>query len=168
MRTVGVLVAVALAIALQTFFSRLVVNGTAAVDLVLVVVVYVALSAGPGAAMVTGSLAGLVQDALSSGVIGMGALAKSTVGFFAGVFGQQFIVTASLPRVVMFLAATLVHAGVFMGLYALLGLRTFPTPWMGVAGQAVGNAVIGMVAFTIIEALPGVVERRRAARRTRH
>ena len=36
-----------------------------------------------------------MQDALSSGVIGIGGLAKTVVGFLAGVIGQQFIVTAA-------------------------------------------------------------------------
>src|SRR5688572_32793965 len=108
--------------------------------------------------MLAGSLAGIIQDALSSGVIGIGGLAKSIVGFLAGVIGQQFIVTAALPRLVMFLGATAAHAFVFMGLYATLGLRTFPSPYMAVLGQAAGNAVIGMIAFWVIEALPGVVE----------
>lgn len=165
MKAAGVLVAIALALALQTTLARFVVGGTAAIDLVLVVVVYVALTTGPGTGMLAGSVAGLVQDALSSGVIGIGGLAKSIVGFIAGVIGQQFIVTAALPRFVMFLAATVVHSAVFMGLYVLLGLRTFTAPYKAVLSQAVGNAVIGMIAFTIIEALPGMVERRRVRRR---
>jgi len=45
-RVAGVLVAVALAIAMQTTLDRLVVGGTVAVDLVLVAVVYVALTMG--------------------------------------------------------------------------------------------------------------------------
>jgi rod shape-determining protein MreD len=166
MRAAGVLVAIALALALQTTLARFVVGGTAAIDLVLVVVVYVALTTGPGTGMLAGSVAGLIQDALSSGgVIGIGGLAKSLVGFFAGMIGQQFIVTAALPRFVMFLAATIVHAVVFMGLYTVLDLRTFGSPYAAVLSQALGNAAVGMIAFTIVEALPGVVERRRVRRR---
>jgi len=164
-KAVGVLIAIALALALQTTLARFLVGGTAAVDLVLVVVIYVALTSGPMTGMFAGSLAGLVQDALSSGVIGIGGLAKSVVGFVAGAIGQQFIVTAALPRLVMFLAATAVHAAMFMGLYVLLGLRSFPSPWAAIASQAVGNAAVGMIAFTLIESLPGVVERRRMRRR---
>jgi len=164
-RAAGVLIAIALALALQTTLARFVVGGTAAIDLVLVVVVYVALTTGPGTGMLAGSVAGLIQDALSSGVIGIGGLAKSLVGFLAGMIGQQFIVTAALPRFVMFLAATVVHSAVFMGLYAVLDLRTFERPYAAVLSQAIGNAAAGMIAFTIIEALPGVVERRRIRRR---
>ena len=165
MKAVGVLIAIALALALQTTLARFLVGGTAALDLVLVVVTYVALTSGPVTGMFAGSLAGLVQDALSSGVIGIGGLAKSIVGFLAGAIGQQFIVTAALPRFVMFVAATALHAAVFMGLYVLLGLRSFSSPWAAIASQALGNAMAGMIAFTIIESLPGMVERRRMRRR---
>jgi rod shape-determining protein MreD len=164
-RALGVLAAIALAIALQTTLARVLVGGSAAIDLVLVAVVYVALTTGPVGGLLAGSAAGLIQDSLSSGVVGIGGLAKSIVGFLAGAFGQQFIVTAALPRLVMFVAATAVHAAVFMGLYELLGLRAFPSPWKAVTTQALGNALVGIVAFTIIESLPGMLERRRNRRR---
>jgi rod shape-determining protein MreD len=167
MKAAGVFVAIALALALQTTLGNALVSGTAAVDLVLVAVVYVALTSGPGAGMIAGSLAGLAQDFLSSGVVGIGGLAKCVVGFVVGGVGQQFIVTAALPRLVMFIGATFAHAAIFMGLYVLLGLRTFQAPWAGVLGQAVGNSIVGMVAFTIVESLPGAIERRRSARRSR-
>ena len=164
MRAVGILVSIALALALQTTLARFLISGTAAIDLVLVAVVYVALTTGPSGGMLAGSAAGLIQDALSSGVIGIGGLAKSVVGFLVGAIGQQFIVTAALPRLVMFVAATALHAALFMGLYVGLGLRTFPSPWKAVASQALGNAVVGLIAFAIIESLPGIVERRRGRR----
>jgi rod shape-determining protein MreD len=115
--------------------------------------------------MLAGSVAGLIQDALSTGVVGIGGLAKAIVGFLVGAIGQQFIVTAALPRLVMFITATAAHLAIFMGLYVALGVRTFPSPWRAMLTQALGNAVVGMIAFTIIESLPGIAERRRVRRR---
>jgi rod shape-determining protein MreD len=161
-RAAGILVAVAVALALQTTLSRVAIRSTVAVDLVLVVVVYVALTSGPATGLLTGAFAGLVQDSLSSSVIGIGGLAKTIVGFLAGIIGSQFIVAQSLPRFVVFFGATVLHAIVFMGLYVLLGLRQFGTPYAAVAGQAAANAVIGVVAFQLVELLPGAVERRKA------
>ena len=161
MKAVGVIIAIALALALQTTLARFIVGGTAALDLVLVVVTYVALTSGPVTGMLAGSLAGIIQDALSSGLVGIGGLAKTIVGFLVGAIGQQFIISAALPRLVIFLGATLLHAAVFMGLYVALGLRTFSSPWTAVISQALGNAAVGLIAFAIIESLPGVVERRR-------
>ena len=168
MKVVGALIATALALALQMTLARFLVGGTVALDLVLVVVVYVALTGGPVTGMVAGSLAGILQDALSSGVIGVGGLAKSIVGFLVGAIGQQFIVTATLPRLVMFAAATAVHAAVFMGFYVLMGLRSFPSPWAAIVSQALGNATVGLIAFTAVESLPGAVERRRLSRRPKY
>ena len=167
MKAAAVSVAIVLALALQTSLARFAVRGMVALDLVLIVVVYVALTSGPVRGMVAGSVAGLAQDALSSGTLGIGGLAKTIVGFVAGVIGQQFIVTAAFPRFVMFVAATIVHAGVFMGLYLLLGLRDFPAPCVAVLSQSVANAVVGMIAFTIVEEFPGAIERRRSSTRAR-
>ena len=164
MRAAGVILAVVAALALQTTLARFLVRGAAAIDLVLVVVVYVALTFGPATGLLTGTFAGIVQDALSHGIIGIGGLAKTIVGFLAGVVGTQFIVANSLPRFVVFFGATVLHAVVFMGLYVLLDVRHFGTPYAAVAGQATANAIVGVVAFQLVELLPGAVERRRAVR----
>jgi rod shape-determining protein MreD len=164
-RAAWVLLATALALTLQTTLARFVIRGTVAVDLVLVVVIYAALASGPVTGLLTGAFAGLVQDALSSGgVIGIGGLAKTVVGFLAGVVGTQFIVTQSLPRFVVFFGSTIVHGVVFIGLYELLDLRPFGTPYAAVLGQAAGNAVVGVLAFQLVELLPGALARRRAAK----
>ena len=167
MRAAAVFIAIALALALQTMISRFVVGGITAVDLVLIVVVYVALTTGPVTGMLAGSFAGIIQDALSTGTIGIGGLAKAIVGFVAGVVGQQFIVTAPFPRFVMFIAASIVHSALFMGMYMLLGLKDFSSPWAAVLSQSIANAVVGMIAFTIVEALPGAMERRKFSNRAR-
>ena len=159
MKAAGVVLATALALALQTTLA-----GTDAVDFVLVVVVYVALTSGPVTGLLTGTFAGLVQDALASGVIGIGGLAKTIVGFLAGIIGTQFIVAQPVPRFVVFFGATILHAAVFYGLYLVLNQRQFGSAYAAIAGQALSNALVGVVAFQLVELLPGVVERRRAAK----
>jgi rod shape-determining protein MreD len=163
-RAAGVILAVVVALALQTTLAPFLARGPAAVDLVLVAVVYVALTAGPVTGMFSGALAGLVQDVLSTGIIGVGGLAKTIVGFVSGIVGTQFIVAQPLPRFVVFLAATVLHAVVFMGLYVLLDARHFGTPYAAVTRQALANAFIGVVAFQLVEMLPGAVDRRRTAK----
>lgn len=164
MRSAAALAAILVAIALQTTLASLVFQGTAAIDLVLIVVVFVAIKSGPVTGLLGGTVAGLIQDALSSGILGIGGLAKTIIGFLSGVLGTQFIVTAPLPRFLLLLLATGLHAAIFMGLYTLLNLRQFEAPWPAVAGQALGNAFVGVVAFTLVEWIPGFVDRRRARR----
>ena len=164
MKTAGVILAIAFALVLQSTLTRFIVRGTVAVDLVLVVVVYVALSSGPVTGLLAGTIAGLIQDSLATGLIGIGGLAKTLVGFLAGIIGTQFIVARPVPRFVVFFAATVLHQTVTIGLGVLLGLRPFGAPYASVAGQALGNAVVGVAAFQLVELLPGAVERRRTAR----
>lgn len=167
MKAAGVILTVTLALVLQTTLARYAIRSSSAVDLVLVVVVYVALTSGAATGLLSGTFAGLAQDALSSQVIGIGGLSKTLVGFLAGLIGTQFIVAQPLPRFVVFFGATVLNAAVFMGLYVLLDLRQFGSPIASVAGQALGNALVGVVAFQFVEVLPGALERRRAARTRR-
>ena len=164
MKTAVALAAIVAALALQTTLAGLVFRGTAALDLVLVVVIYFSLVSGPATGVLAGSVAGLIQDSLSSGILGIGGLAKTIVAFLAGLIGTQFIVTAPLPRFLVFVLGTALHAAIFMGLYVLLDLRQFPNPYGGIAGQAVGNGFVGVVGFQLIEWLPGFVARRRAVK----
>jgi len=156
--------AILIAIALQTTLSTFGFGGGTSIDLVLIVVVYVGIKSGASTGLLAGTVAGLIQDALSSGILGIGGLAKTIVGFLAGFLGTQFIVTAPLPRFLLLLVATALHAAIFMGLYTLLNLRQFPAPYPSIVAQAVGNAFVGVVAFQLIEWFPGFVDRRRAGR----
>jgi rod shape-determining protein MreD len=167
-KAAAALAAVAVALALQTTLASLVVRGNAALDLVLIVVVYIALMSGPVTGLLLGSVAGLTQDVLSSGIIGIGGLAKTVIGFAAGLLGTQFIVTAPLSRFLVFVFTTALHAAIFMGLYVLLGLRDFESPYAAVMSQAIGNGLLGVVLAQVVELLPGLRERRRARRGKRH
>lgn len=164
MRTAVAMAAILIALGLQTTLSSQGWGNGAALDLVLIVVVYVAIKSGPSTGLLAGTMAGLIQDSLSSGILGIGGLAKTIVGFLAGVLGSQFIVTAPLPRFLLLLMATALHAAIFMGLYTVLNLRQFSAPYSAVLAQAVGNAFVGVVAFQVIEWFPGFVDRRRAGR----
>jgi rod shape-determining protein MreD len=161
-RTVRIFVTVVIAVWLQMALRNMLVLGTAPLDLVLVAVVYIALTSGPTMGLVAGACAGLAQDSLSSGIIGIGGLAKTVVGFVVGQASTQFIVSGAVPRFVTFVSSTIIHGVIFMGLNELLGLAHFGFPWGGVLGQGLANAVVGIVILQAIELLPGAMERRQA------
>jgi rod shape-determining protein MreD len=161
---VAALVATVVALAVQTTLMGFLFPGTPAVDLLLVLPVYIALTSGPAAGLVTASVAGLIQDSLSSGIVGIGALAKTVVAYVAGIASTQFILNGALQRFLTFFLATIAHSAIFIGLYTLLGVRQFPAPVREVLTQAVGNGIVGVVGFQIVESLPGFLARRRAAR----
>jgi rod shape-determining protein MreD len=161
-KTAGVLLALAGALALQTTLAGLTIGSTTAVNLVLVAVIYVALAFGPVAGLLAGSAGGLIQDALAGGVVGLGGFSKTLVGFVIGILGAQFIVAQWFPRFVMFVSGTLIHELCYQALYALVESRSFRMPWSATLIQAAVNALIGVLAFAIIENGPGLVQRRRA------
>ena len=115
--------------------------------------------------LLAGTLAGLVQDALSTRHDRHRRPGQDAwSGFLAGIIGTQFIVARPLPRFLVFFGATLLHQTITIGLGVVLGLRALGSPYAAVAGQALGNAVVGMAAFQLVELLPGAVERRRMAK----
>ena len=161
MKTAAVLAALFASLALQSTLAGLHIGGTTVVNLVLVVVVYVGLAFGPASGLVTGTAGGLVQDALAGGIIGIGGFAKTLVGFMVGVLGAQFIVTRPIPRFVMFLGATAVHEVCFQALYAVVESRSFRVPYSPTVTQGLVNAVVGVLAFQLVEQGPQMLQRRR-------
>ena len=165
MRGAAALAAILIAIAVQTTLGGYIFRGSSpAIDLVLIVVVYVAIKSGPVTGLLAGTVAGLIQDALSGGILGIYGLAKTLIGFLAGLLGTQFIVTAPLPRFLILIVATALHAAIFIGLNTLLNLQQVHAAYGSIAGQSFGNALVGLVAFQMIEWFPGFVDRRRAGR----
>jgi rod shape-determining protein MreD len=158
-KSAGVLAALAVALALQTTLARFSIGGNTAVDLVLVVVIYVALAGGPVTGLLAGTAGGLAQDALGGGLVGVGGLAKTLAGFVVGIVGAHFIVAQPVPRFVVFVVATLVHAACFYGLYALIEPRGFPV--VAALTQAVGNGLVGVAAFQVAGLLSGSPRSRR-------
>lgn len=164
MKTAVVIAAIVGAIALQTTLSGLLTGGAIAINLVLVAVVYLALSYGAVTGTLVGMVGGLAQDTLAGGIVGIGGMTKTVIGFFVGVLGAQFNLSTTVPRLVMFVAATVVHQVVFEGLHAMIGGRPFVLQWSAVLIQALANALVGIMAFLIVEKGPEAAQRRRTGR----
>lgn len=164
MRTAGVLAALAIAIVLQTTISGLSMAGGTRVNLVLVAVVYVALAYGAVTGLLAGTAGGLAQDALAGGIVGIGGLSKTVVGFLVGVLGAQFIVSQPIPRFVMFVGATLVHEVCVQAVSAVVESRAFTMQYSATLMQAIVNAAVGVLAFQVVESVPGLLQRRDSRR----
>jgi len=163
-KTAAVLAALGGALALQTTLSGIMVGGIVPFNLVLVAVVYLSLAYGPMTGMLAGTAGGLAQDALAGGIVGVGGLTKTLIGFLVGVLGAQFIVSNTLPRLLMFIAATFVHELLFKGLQALVAGRGFAPQYSALLVQALVNGTVGVTAFLLVERGPEAVQRRRVRR----
>jgi rod shape-determining protein MreD len=157
---VGLAIIAALALQTSPFFGR---NG-AGIDLVLVVVVWAALQFGPAPGLLTGAAAGLAQDVLSAGIIGVSGFSKTLVGFAAGVLGSQFIVANALPRFVVLLVGAAVNEVIFLGLNAAIHRRGFDMPWRQAGARALATAVVGIALMIGSNAIPAFLMRRRLRR----
>lgn len=164
MKTTRIGLMLTIAVLAQTTFVRAIGGTGAPVDLVLVVVVFAALSRGPVVGLWTGTLGGLVQDALSGGIIGVSGLAKSVVGVLVGVAASQFIIGTVWHRLLILLVASVGHAFCFLGVYALVGSAAPFSTLSLVLLQAVVNAVVGVGAEVVVHLIPGARQRVRQGR----
>ena len=125
---------------------------------------YAALQFGPTAGILTGAIAGMSQDALSGGIVGVGGLAKTIVGFLAGTLGSQFIVTNPLPRFVVLLLGAALKAIGILGLSAVIDKHGLSIPWRTAWPQMLLTAFVGIILIQAVQAIPGILMRRRLRR----
>jgi rod shape-determining protein MreD len=163
-RTLAILAAVVLALALQTTLAHLLLGNQARVDLALVVVIYAALTGGPVSGLLIGSVAGLAQDAVSGGVVGVGGLSKSLIGFVVGALGTHFIVVHAVPRLVVFFTASVAHAALFFAVYQMIAPGRIDVSWPAVLLQSGLHAFLGLAIFRVVEGSPEWRHRRRMRR----
>ncbi len=164
MKTAAVIAALFVSLALQSTFAGLHIGGTTVVNLVLVVVVYVALAFGPAAGLVVGTAGGLIQDTLAGGIVGIGGFAKTLVGFLVGVLGAQFIVARPMPAVRDVRGRHRRARGVLPGAVRGGGIAQFRLPYSAMLMQALVNAFVGVLAFQLVEQGPQMLQRRRSRR----
>lgn len=166
MKLTSVLLTVLLAVALQMAVTRLAIGGRWQIDLVLVGVTYAAIYWGPTAGILGGTVGGLLQDLLSHGIVGVGGLAKTLVGFAAGSLAAQFIITRAALRMAVVAAATVVQRLIILALYALIDQRWPGIPWGALLTETILNAVVALAAFQLTERAPTLFLARRARGRS--
>ena len=167
MTTIGIVLALAAALLAQTAIVRMVASEGLPTDLVLLVVIFAALSRGRLAGLWTGTAGGLLQDMLSGGIIGISGLAKSITGVLVGIAGSRFIIATIGQHLVVIVLASTFHTVSVLGVYALVGAVPAATATF-VLSRAAAEGVLGISALTLTRAVPVAVQRlsrRRAARR---
>lgn len=131
-------------------------------DIPLIVVVMLALRRGPEVGCLAGLAAGLLQDALTGGLIGVQALTKAVLGFAIGAVGARLSTTSPLVQVPGLVLLTVVEG---LARFTLLQLFRFPAPFgelmtYHVLPQALYNGFLGAaLAFALAwaESLKGAV-----------
>ncbi|MCC7009282.1 MAG: rod shape-determining protein MreD [Acidobacteria bacterium] len=166
MKLTAVLLTVVGATFLQVALARFTVGGVVVFDLVLVGAVFAALEWGPVAGILAGTVGGLLQDLLSGDIIGVGALAKTLVGWAAGVVGAQFVLVRSHARMIIVAFATVVHRAMILMLRGLIDQHWPAVSWGAILAETGLNAAAALLVFYAIHMLPAAVERQRVNRRS--
>ena len=139
------------ALVLQAWLPR-VVGKYAWFDLPLVVTVYFALGRrSPIQGMLIGGFLGIFEDALTHHAIGVNGIAKTLAGYLAASVGIRIDVQNTVVRVLLNFALTLACNGVYLFIYRVLLGMEFDWNWMSAILQAVGNSIIALICFPILD-----------------
>jgi rod shape-determining protein MreD len=141
------------ALVLQAWLPR-VLGRYAWVDLPLVVTVYFALGRrNPIQGTVIGAVMGLFEDALSHYAIGINGIAKTAVGFLAASVGIRVEVDNHTVRVLLIFALSLLSSAIYLFVSRFMLGLTIEWSWLTELFRAVGNSVVGLLLFPLLDRL---------------
>jgi rod shape-determining protein MreD len=135
-----------LAFVLQTTWVHHIQIANVVPDLVLLVVVFIALTSGHLQATLLGFAIGLCQDTFAPTELGLNALINAVVGFSVGVTRGSFVADAIQVRVAILAAAVLVHDLAYYTLHSNFPILEVPYLMLRFSlGHAAYTAVFGFV-----------------------
>ena len=128
------------------------------VDLALVLTVYFGLQRAPVLGMVTGMVAGLGEDAVQGGILGVGGFSKTLIGYLVGVASVRLSLENPLARLSVVAVASAVNTILFVGLHQMLE-QPLPhaTTWVElgetIGWKALADSVCSIVVFIVLDRL---------------
>ncbi|OFV86683.1 MAG: rod shape-determining protein MreD [Acidobacteria bacterium RBG_16_70_10] len=137
---------------IETALGRLVSAPGWLLDPFLLVVVYCALVGGETHGMLTGMVAGWVQDMHFGGrVLGIAALAKLVVGFAVGLAGAHFLLGGTGVRALVILLASIADSLLVQWLASVFSIDVMALGPLTLASRAAVNATAGGALFALLE-----------------
>ena len=154
MKVVAWMAAITFSVTVQTtsarFFDLTFVN----MDIPLVVVVLAALSGGAIVGLWAGTFAGLLQDSMSGGLVGVSGLAKSLIGVTIGLLARRLMRTGYGYRILLIILATIMNVVVVGGVYHLVALSIPVVEGVNVLQQGILNVAAGILIVVASERMP--------------
>ena len=144
------------------------------IDFPLVVVVYIALQRDAWQALLVGTMAGLIVDATSGGLIGAGGFSKTLTAYVIYFAATRVNLENPLVRIPVLATASVLDASIYVFWHRLLGYPPV-VPFMQtlsyklIATTAVGTLVLYMLDSVVAERASQrrqFASRRKVARRT--
>jgi rod shape-determining protein MreD len=161
------------AIALQLLL-RQVWRPLAYIDFPLVVVVYIALQRDAWQALLVGTLAGLIVDAGSGGLIGAGGFSKTLTAYIIYFAATRVNLENPLLRIPVLAAATILDSLIYVFWHRVLGYPPTAPLMQTISYKLIATTVAGTLALYLLDALLAerssqrrqFATRRRVARRS--
>ena len=126
----------------------------AVVDFALLVTLYFATNRRSQiVGLLMGAGIGLVQDALSSGPLGLFSMVKTVVGYLASSMGARLDTDSPVTRVLLIFGFHWFHAGLFWILQRALLQKAAELPGLNELVAALVNALCGVVIFQLLDGL---------------
>lgn len=151
MRFLDVALAILVAFVVQTVLGRYFGFLNSYLDLFTVVVAMFGLLRGRAVGLATGTVAGLIQDAFSGGLLGFNGIAKTTVGYLAGIAGRHLIVRSWSSRIVFFAAMSLIDMAILAGVGHLAEIPRVVGEGLMPLYLCIGNAIAGILLIRLVD-----------------
>jgi rod shape-determining protein MreD len=139
------------ALVLQAWLPR-VMGRFAWFDLPLLITVYFSLSRrNPIQGAVLGSVLGIFQDALTHRPIGINGICKTVAGYLAASMGVRVDVENHTIRILVAFLLSILGSGLYFFVYRFLLGLALDANWLTELYKAVGNSLIALVLFPMID-----------------
>ena len=144
------------------------------IDFPLVVVVYIALQRDAWKALVVGTLAGLIVDAASGGLIGAGGFSKTLTAYIIYFAATRVNLENPLLRIPVLAAATVLDSAIYVFWHRALNYPPGVPLLQTISYKLIATTVVGTLVLYMLDSVKSgesaqrrqFATRRRVARRT--
>jgi rod shape-determining protein MreD len=144
------------------------------IDFPLIVVVYIALQRDAWQALLVGTLAGLIVDASSGGLIGAGGFSKTLTAYIIYFAATRINLENSLIRIPVLAAATVMDSAIYVFWHRVLGSPPSVPFAQTMSYKLIATTVVGTLVLYVIDSILAdrsdqrrqFATRRRVARRS--
>jgi rod shape-determining protein MreD len=144
------------------------------IDFPLIVVVYIALQRDAWQALLVGTLAGIIVDASSGGLIGAGGFSKTLTAYIIYFAATRVNLENPLLRIPVLAAATVLDSAIYVFWHRLLGYPPIGPLMQTISYRLIATTVAGTIVLYMLDSVIAdrsaqqrqFATRRRVARRS--
>lgn len=150
MDQVKITIALIIAIMLQ-WTLRNIAEPFAYIDFTLIIVVYAALQRDSLKAIFFGTFAGIAVDALSGGLLGSNAFAKTLIAYIVSELARRVYMDNLLLRIPVIAGACLLDDMTYYGAHRLLGQEPNGQVLVVMAYTLLGTTIVGTMVYIMLD-----------------